>query len=504
MLEKKEYIKSNIAEVLKDKSITIEANFLEKIKVTLFDRGEKIYQIESENTSMLRSCPIRMNINYLTTSAKATFTRRMKIEPVNYGNIFIYKNNFRVMPYGEKDYDTFGLNLRKTQGYSRYLATRELLGFIDIKDKNNKYFKEASSRDSGFINNIYLSALQDLYMDYLHRPLEAYIGLVSWGEFEVDKNSKEIQVVYFEDADIDETEKFKKYISRKKQLTYFKNTLSFEENKPGKKLEKIIRKVSSDEKIIVEPLVQEVKKQVEKLKSASREQEKLVIEKNKSISNLENQNKNLIKKRSESSYGEQLSHHLTTFTDRLDWVVQDLQSLSGNISPEYAPNLYETIQTIQRTKNELAIFKDILLNTDFDTRAKFSYNLHEILEWYILEKKKVLSSLTILIVGDGVFNITCNIVELTLMLDNFYNNAYEHGASFIQFEFKNTHELFVSSNSHEIEEENYDKIFELGFSTKASGTGIGLNQIKTFLNKSGFSINISRECEIVTFVVFKD
>ena len=33
--QKKEYIKSNIAEVLKDKSITIEANFLEKIKVRL-------------------------------------------------------------------------------------------------------------------------------------------------------------------------------------------------------------------------------------------------------------------------------------------------------------------------------------------------------------------------------------------------------------------------------------------------------------------------------------
>ncbi|WEI02851.1 ATP-binding protein [Acinetobacter johnsonii] len=142
LLEVKEYIKSNIAEVLKDKSITVEAKFEKNINVKLFDRGEKIYEIEADNTTVLRTCPIKVNVNYLTISAKSAFTKKMKVEPVNYGNIFIYKNNFRVLPYGDTDYDLFGLNMRKTQGHSRYLGTREIIGFVEIYDKNNSFLKK--------------------------------------------------------------------------------------------------------------------------------------------------------------------------------------------------------------------------------------------------------------------------------------------------------------------------------------------------------------------------
>jgi len=189
------------------------------------------------------------------------------------------------------------------------------------------------------------------------------------------------------------------------------------------------------------PLIKEVKKQVSDLKKASEKSEKIVKEKNKDIEILERQNVNLIRKREESSYGEQLSHHLTTFTDRLDWVVQDLQTISSKLEKEISLELCQSIQTIQRTKGELAIFKDILLKTNFDTRAKFNYDLRKIIEWYINEKKNFFKSLKIVILNNSIFNINCNIIELILMLDNFYNNAYEHGADFIQFDFKDTDTL---------------------------------------------------------------
>ncbi len=317
------------------------------------------------------------------------FTKAMKIEPVNYGNIFVYKNNFRVMPYGNTDYDLFGLNMRKTQGHSRYLGTRELIGYIEIFDKTNSFFKETSSRNSGFVNNIYLLELQNIFMEYLIRPLEAYMILVSWGEFKIDKNSKETQEVYFDDVSLSEAEKFKKYVLRKTNLIFFKDNLNFEENKPEKKLDRIVEKFSGDEKKEFEPLIKEVKKQVKDLKKISEKNEQIVKEKNKNIEILERQNVNLIRKREESSYGEQLSHHLTTFTDRLDWVVQDLQAISLKLEKEISLELCQSIQTIQRTKGELAIFKDILLKTDFDTRAKFNYDLREVIEWYISEKKNI-------------------------------------------------------------------------------------------------------------------
>ncbi|MBN6533572.1 ATP-binding protein [Acinetobacter pittii] len=504
LLPQEEIIESNIAEVLKDKSITIEADFNEKIKVTLFDRGEKIYQTEEENHSILRYCPINININYLTYSAKLTFTRRMKVEPVNYGNIFIYKNNFRVMPYGERDYDLFSLNMRKTQGHSRYLGTRELLGFIDIKDVNNLYFKEASSRDSGFVNTIYLKELEKLYLDYIHRPLEYYVNLISWGEIKSINQENEAQKISIEDISEEGVVKFKNYLSRNKKLVYFKNELNFEENKPEIKLDKIVNSITDKNDLkTIKPLVKELKNNVTELKKEQILAEKKVKEQQSTLVKLEQQNQNLLKKRTESSYGEQLSHHLTTYTDRLEWVVKDLQKFSEKLDIKLQSELIDTIRSVQRTKHELSIFKDILINSDFDTRAKFKYNLKDILDWYIKEKKSSYSNLDILVVGEQQFIIICNIVELILTLDNFYNNAFEHGAKFIQYNFVNENELLISSDSQKIPEDLYDKVFELGFSTKDKGTGIGLDQIKGFLSKSKYSIKIENNESLVTFKIYR-
>src|SRR5699024_7188448 len=120
-------IQNNIASVLKDKTTTIDVNIEESISIQLFDRGELIYQASKPNETILQDTPIHISISYLNASAKSNFTRIMKVQPVRYGNIFIYKNGFRVMPYGEEDFDLFGLNLRKTQGYNRYLGTREVI-----------------------------------------------------------------------------------------------------------------------------------------------------------------------------------------------------------------------------------------------------------------------------------------------------------------------------------------------------------------------------------------
>ena len=122
----------------------------------------------------------------------------MGVEPVNYGNVFIYRNNFRVSPYGDVDYDLFGLNSRKTQGYNRYIATRELIGHIDITDDSDR-FKETSSRNNGFIHNVYMGELENVYMGYAHKHLERYVNLISWGELH-DNEKDTSKVVSFDDV----------------------------------------------------------------------------------------------------------------------------------------------------------------------------------------------------------------------------------------------------------------------------------------------------------------
>jgi signal transduction histidine kinase len=495
-------IKSNISEVLKDKSITIETTISKTIRVELFDRGRHIYTVEKENDSLLKDIEIFISINYLTTSAKSTFTRRMGVEPVNYGNVFIYRNNFRVSPYGDVDYDLFGLNSRKTQGYSRNIATRELIGHIDISDNTDR-FKEASSRNNGFIQNIYLEELENVYMKYAHRHLERYVNLIHWGEI------KDNEVVNIDDINASETEKFLKSLTSKVNgefnLSHFDKTLSFDQHNPKKQLESIAEKLSKDEQEKVAGVI----KKLDNLAKESLEKDSALLNKQQVIASLELQNKNILSRRPESSYGEQLSHHFPAMADMLDESVKELHGLNLSLTEPEKEKFYAALRKIRRTELELRGFKNLLLNTNIDLRAPQLLNWVELARNFANEKNVSSNSHLPKVVcscesesAETYWHIRANAIELVMMLENFYRNAIEHKATYLQLSFGN--ESFeVASNSTSIPEENLEKIFELGFSTKTHGTGIGLNQVSNFLKRLKLSIRALNSNNEVCFKIRK-
>lgn len=55
-----------------------------------------------------------------------------------------------------------------------------------------------------------------------------------------------------------------------------------------------------------------------------------------------------------------------------------------------------------------------------------------------------------------------------------------------------------------IEPQNRKRVFELGFTTKNNGTGIGLNQIKTFMNKHKMDIKVKDTEDNVQFIILKN
>ncbi len=453
LVESEEIIESNIAEVLKDKSITIEGEFSEKISIKLYDRGEKIYEVETDNNSIIKDVPIFIAINYLTTSAKMTFSKRMKIAPVNYGNLFIYKNKFRVMPYGEMDFDTFGLNMRKTQGYSRYLGHREILGYMDIKDFNNSFFKEASSRDSGFVNNIYFEELRSLYLDYIHKPLEAFIHLVSWGEFR-DEVDDILKPKYFDDADINEVGKFKAYVSKNKTIKYFKNDLNYDENNPQKKIEKI-EKIAKDKSFFeIEKDAKYVGKKLLQIKKENTEKQKDIIGKIKNIQYLESQNKNLIKsKRPAESYTEQISHHLTDISSRLSGDIKGLRRIYRDVGDEFKEDLIKVINNLQGYYYEFKDFRAILEETNYDMMSEVSsLNWYEVAQWFYNRKpendtyKVVVSKLSNSLTK---WERNTRVLDLTMFFENFYKNSKQNGAKFLNIEFFENRIVF-SNNSNSI------------------------------------------------------
>lgn len=496
-------IKSNIADVLKDKSITIETSIEDQIKISLYDRGKHIYTLKKQNDTLLKGTSVFISINYLTTSAKSTFTRRMGIEPVNYGNVFVYRNNFRINPYGDVDYDLFGLNSRKTQGYNRYIATRELIGHIDIADDSDR-FKESSSRNNGFIDNIYMEELERVYMDFAHKHLERYVRLISWGEI---RESDE--VVTLDDVDLDETEKFVKSLISKVNggfdLSYFDKDISFEDHNPIKQLEKIAEQLTEKEQV----KVYEAIKKIDTLKKENQEKEVALSNKEQIISSLELQNQNILSRRPESSYGEQLSHHFPSMADMLDQGVNELHSLNLSLSAEDKEIFYTALRKIRRTELELRVFKNLLLNTDIDLTCPQLINWVALAEQFSNDKKTSANNHTIKVIcsteGETAsenWNVYSNAIELMMMLENFYRNAIEHNASFLQLMFKE--DCFeLSSDSVPIAVENLKRVFELGFSTKEHGTGIGLNQVKNFLTKFKLEIEVVNTNNQVIFRINK-
>jgi len=496
----KDLVQTDIAEVLKDKSITIEAVVSEQITIQLFDRGRLIYRISKESESFFEDVKMNISINYLTTAAKQIFTRRMGIEPVRYGNIFIYKNSFRVNPYGEEAWDTFGLSLRKTQGYARYIGNREIIGYIDILDKSN-HFKETSSRNSGFINNIYLEYLESFYMEMIHRPLEQYVHLVNWGQIKDTQTE-----IFFSDVDVSEAEKFKSSIIKKGnfKLDFFTEDANFEHNNPKKQLERVAQSLPDSDQKVIGDLIGKFGV----LDRESKEKSNAIAQQDKTISGLKKQNANLLLNRNEASYAEQVSHHTLYMAENLEYSIKDLSALQKELDLEKQGKLNKIIQSIRRTELELKLFRNILIKSDIDMRSPQNINLYETASWFFNEKINTNQSLTVICnlidkKSLGFWNVRCKVLDFVMALENFYQNAKDHGATFIDFQFDKNF-LTVESNSTEIDENNLEKIFELGFTTKPNGTGIGMNQIKSFLRKIGFLIRVENIHNKVCFKISKE
>jgi hypothetical protein len=177
---------------LQDKTTFIRVSIEnDKLNTVLTDRGELIYRTrEPSPYPRLEGSGFVCEIYYLNQSAKATFTRRTGIQPVQFGSVFLFKNSFRVYPIGEDGNDWFGFDRRKSQGYARYLGTREIIGRVDVFGSDAD-FQEASSRNQGLIDTLAVQQLRKAVMEHCLKRLEKYVVPVSWVD-KADSNTEDL------------------------------------------------------------------------------------------------------------------------------------------------------------------------------------------------------------------------------------------------------------------------------------------------------------------------
>ena len=140
-----------------------------------------MYEIEEDNQDFSLLTSASISLFFLNRAAKYNFSAKMGVNPVSYGNVFLFRNGFRILPYGEWNDDSWGVNQRQQQGYNRFLGTRDLFGRVDVETDDVNLIKEVSSRDGGLIKTLASQQLMH-YFTLIHRRLERYVVGVLWGE----------------------------------------------------------------------------------------------------------------------------------------------------------------------------------------------------------------------------------------------------------------------------------------------------------------------------------
>ena len=174
-------IKNSISQVISIKTTRIDVTLDKQyIETTIIDRDTEIYRIREKN-DFNKLSSVSINLYFLNKTAKTSFSIKMGVQPVQYGSIFLFRNGFRILPFGNPGDDSWKLDYRAQQGYARFLSTRDLFGRVDIQTDNIDEFKEVSSRDGGLIESQTTLQLLRLF-EVTHRRLERYVSGVLWGE----------------------------------------------------------------------------------------------------------------------------------------------------------------------------------------------------------------------------------------------------------------------------------------------------------------------------------
>ena len=488
------------------------------ITTKLTDRGDFIYEIREKNIYPLLK-DVSITLYFLNRSSKMIFTRRMGVEPINYGHLFVYKNGFRINPYGDRGDDSFGIATRAAQGYARFLSPRNLIGQIDVQGENPE-LRETTSRAGGFVKTqayYQLANTDDGFLIKTLRRLEKFVTeVIDWG---ISDDS-------FISGDSEKNnENLVKHISNifdDKNLLAIKynqdliNLLEQKEEKSAKKLVKNFKRLaaeSNDPKLIkdaaqIEKTIVKARKETE---SAEKESEKEREQRLKVQEELEQQvgetnfaravvgadTKELIS--IQHHIHRHSAQHISALLDKL------IDAINRNAAKEKLLDLVN--KAILANKKIITLSKFVTKATFDTTTERIRTDLVNFVNEYVinvyLEFKRSATNdqkLSIQIANpDNVrFEIDLQPIDMIIILDNLLNNSFKANAHKIKLHWEKIDEshiaLHIIDDGIGIPNENLNKIFEFRFTT-TSGSGLGLYHTKQVIERMGGSIFVNNSIE---------
>ncbi|WP_294966511.1 ATP-binding protein [Sulfurimonas sp.] len=110
------------------------------------------------------SFPIKLGYSQgLESESKleGTVFYKMRERVGEYGGLYVYRDNFRVLPYGRTDFDFLGFEKRRAKSAGEYyFSHRRMFGYIELTRNENSTLRDKSSRE-GMMNNAAYRALKN-------------------------------------------------------------------------------------------------------------------------------------------------------------------------------------------------------------------------------------------------------------------------------------------------------------------------------------------------------
>jgi len=501
----------------------------EIITTELIDRGTALYKIQEPNSKLQKLTQAKIQLFYLSPAAKNNFTRLMGVVPANFGSVFLFKNGFRVAPFGNEDDDSLGLDKRKGQGYARHLGSRELIGMIQIWTTNDDDFKEVTSRASGLVKTTAYDQLLEFFYKTL-RLLEKYVVDVSWV---LEKGRTDTDDLKY----IDTPAGKEKIVQMLSGLTKSKNLVLLEFNKDflnilDQRIEsqnseilsqlQVLANKQGDEKFSTE--IQEIKKKVATLSKEKLAAELNVVKADEARAEAENRARKeqtekeevvlaYVAERKRGAFqgaligGDKeriigLQHQIFHSSGRIN---TNIRLLLKHLGPELIDGkTTKYIKVISLEASKINSIANFITKANFNlTAADETMDIVEFIteylnEIYIFEDRLIDIEMAIHI--ENFNNVkheqAFSPLEITTILDIFISNSEKAKAKNLFFIFSAQKEhlvIDIQDDGVGIPEKNIPRIFELGFTT-TSGSGIGLYQAHDLItNRLKGKIMVSSE-----------
>ncbi len=515
-------IQNTIFETLEIKTTNILVEISEDgdfIETTLKDRGDLIYKLKEKNPFKYLS-NIHTYLFQLNYSAKVNFHKIMGMRSVEYGSVFMYKNGFRIYPFGEEGDDSLLVDRRKAQGYNRFLGNRDLIGRIEINGRNTE-LRETTTRDGGLIKTETYYELVKFFYDYVLKRLENYVvSVIQWGDEKINKETGEIRPeLWAKDVKVQILEMITGFINSKNiiDIKYNDDFLNIIEKKQDKSVDKIIKNISKVAEQSGSPeLVKEAKRIGKAVKDAredsskaqikASQEEQLRKETEEKLEYVTGQNSFLKEEIGDDTKNlESILHHIGLTTNLIKSDIQNL--VKGVLNDSAKEKLVEVIKRISRQNEKITSFAKYFKKVKFDAQSNnldidvVSY-INEYIQNVYMQREDLRQNRELLNVSFNTppnlkFEISFNPIDLIIVLDNLTNNSFKNKAKnlWIKWAQIEKNELIFSflDDGKGIKDNILNNIFEFGFTTTRRGSGIGLYHVKEIIESMGGEISVNNK-----------